>query len=162
MGREACWLVFSLSFFAILDSPIYAPAWSPFPLIPRIEGFSAGPASNVHGWCDVVPLDLTSNDDKTGVVRHCQPQESQSTDTMVHVGVKAPLQEHLRVGVQLCGSADARGLGAGTAFATARGFLGNDSSNDQAEYFALSSVFASGLFDSCQTARTSSPLGLSF
>ena len=34
-------------------------------------------------------------------------------------------------------SADARGLGAGIAFATARGFLGNDYSNNQAEYFAL-------------------------
>ena len=34
-------------------------------------------------------------------------------------------------------SADARGLGAGVAFATARGFLGNDYSNNQAEYFAL-------------------------
>ena len=41
-GTEACWLVFSLSFFCHLDSPIDAPAWSPFPLIPRIEGFSAG------------------------------------------------------------------------------------------------------------------------
>ena len=34
-------------------------------------------------------------------------------------------------------SADARGLGAGLAFAAARGFLGNDYSNNQAEYFAL-------------------------
>ena len=34
-------------------------------------------------------------------------------------------------------SADARGLGAGVAFATARGFLGNEYSNNQAEYFAL-------------------------
>ena len=34
-------------------------------------------------------------------------------------------------------SADARGLGAGVAFATARGFLGNDYSNNQAQYFAL-------------------------
>ena len=34
-------------------------------------------------------------------------------------------------------SADARGLGAGVAFATARGFLGNDYSNNQAEHFAL-------------------------
>ena len=38
-------------------------------------------------------------------------------------------------------SADARGLGAGVAFATARGFLGNDYSNNQAEYFCSSSVF---------------------
>ena len=37
-------------------------------------------------------------------------------------------------------SADARGLGAGIAFATARGFLGNDYSNNQAEYFCSSSV----------------------
>ena len=34
-------------------------------------------------------------------------------------------------------SADARGLGAGVAFAIERGFLGNDYSNNQAEYFAL-------------------------
>ena len=34
-------------------------------------------------------------------------------------------------------SADARCLGAGVAFATARAFLGNDFSNNQAEYFAL-------------------------
>ena len=34
-------------------------------------------------------------------------------------------------------SADARGLGAGIAFAKARGFLGNDYSNNQTEYFAL-------------------------
>ena len=59
-------------FFAIWDSPIDAPAWSPFPL------------------CVVVPLDPTNNDDKTGFVRHCQPQESQFTDLMVPVGVKAP------------------------------------------------------------------------
>ena len=34
-------------------------------------------------------------------------------------------------------SADVRGLGDGLAFATARGFLGNDYSDNQAEYFAL-------------------------
>ena len=34
--------------------------------------------------------------------------------------------------------ADDRGLGAGVAFATARGFLGNDYSNNQVECFALS------------------------
>ena len=34
-------------------------------------------------------------------------------------------------------SADARGQGAGIAFAPARGFLGNDYSNNQAEYAAL-------------------------
>ena len=34
-------------------------------------------------------------------------------------------------------SADTHGLGAGVAFATARGFFGNDYSNNQAEYFAL-------------------------
>ena len=34
-------------------------------------------------------------------------------------------------------SADNRGLGASVAFATARGFLGNEYSNNQAEYFAL-------------------------
>ena len=34
-------------------------------------------------------------------------------------------------------SADAGGFGAGLAFATARGFLGNAYSNNQAEYFAL-------------------------
>ena len=34
-------------------------------------------------------------------------------------------------------SADARGSGAGVAFATARGFLGNDYSNNQAGYFPL-------------------------
>ena len=32
-------------------------------------------------------------------------------------------------------SADHRGLGAGVAFATARGFLGNEYSNNEAEYF---------------------------
>ena len=88
-GREACWLVLSL-FFCHLDSPIDAQAWSPFSLIPRVEGF-------------VVPLDPTNNDDKTRFVRHCQLQESQSIDLMVPVWVKAPLQKHLQVGVQLCG-----------------------------------------------------------
>ena len=39
--------------------------------------------------------------------------------------------------MQLCGRPDAPGLGVGVAFATARGFLGNDYSNNQAEYFAL-------------------------
>ena len=34
-------------------------------------------------------------------------------------------------------SADDRGLGAGVAFATARSFLGNEYSNNQAEYIAL-------------------------
>ena len=34
-------------------------------------------------------------------------------------------------------SADDRGFGAGVACATARGFLGNEYSNNQAEYFAL-------------------------
>ena len=47
--------------------------------------------------------------------------------------VKAPLQKLLQVGVPLC----ARGLGTGVAFATARGFLGNDYSNNQTKYFAL-------------------------
>ena len=40
-------------------------------------------------------------------------------------------------------SADARGLGAGVAFATARGFLGHDYSNNQAESFALAQCFVS-------------------
>ena len=34
-------------------------------------------------------------------------------------------------------SADDRGLGAGVVFASAHGFLGNDYSNNQAEYFAV-------------------------
>ena len=38
-------------------------------------------------------------------------------------------------------SADARGLGAGFAFTAARGFLGNDYSNNQTEYFCSSSMF---------------------
>ena len=76
------------------------------------------------------PLDPTNNDDKTWFVRHCQPQESQSTDLMV------PAETLASWGAAVW-SADARGLGAGLAFATARGFLGNDYSNNQAEYFAL-------------------------
>ena len=68
-------------------------------------------------------------------------------------------------------SADARGLGAGVAFATARGFLGNDYSKNQAEYFALLPCLLRAMrlqnphviFEvDCQTARTPSPLGLSF
>ena len=75
-------------------------------------------------------------------------------------------------------SADGRGLGAGIDFATARGFLGNVYSNDHTESLPFFSVLfralrlpdphiilkctLSGLSDSCQTARTSSSLGLSF
>ena len=50
---------------------------------------------------------------------------------------KAPLQKHLQVGVQLCGRPMLVVWVPGLAFATARGFLGNDYSNNQAEYFAL-------------------------
>ena len=50
----------------------------------------------------------------------------QGTDAETHAGWSAAAW-----------SADDRGLGAGVAFATARGFLGNDYSNNQAEYFAL-------------------------
>ena len=64
---------------------------------------------------------------------------------MVLVGVKAPLQKHLRWGAAVW-SADARGLGAGIAFVAARGFLGSDYSNNQAEYFLL---FFSVCFASC-------------
>ena len=56
------------------------------------------------------------SEDKTGYVRHCQHQESQSTDLMVPVGVKAPLQKHLQVGVQLCGRPMLVVLGAGVAW----------------------------------------------
>ena len=72
-------------------------------------------------------------------------------------------------------SADARGLGAGFAFATARCFLGNDFSNNQAAYFALPQCLFRALrlqdphvifeVDSLILAKpacTSSPLGLSF
>ena len=103
-------------FFCHLDSPINAQAWSPFPLIPRIEGFSAGQPP-----MSIVPIDPTNNDDKTGFVRQ-----------MVPVGVGATMWQ-----------TDARDLGANIAFATARGFLGNDFSNNQAECICSSSVFVS-------------------
>ena len=54
---------------------------------------------------------------------------------MVPVEVKAPLT--LAGWGAAVWSADVRGLGAGVAFATARGSLGNDYSNNQAEYFAF-------------------------
>ena len=89
--------------FCHLDYPIDAQVRNPFPLIPRIEGFRAGqpPMSMVGALC--CPTRSHKQRRQTGYVRHCQTQESQSTDLMVPVGVKAPLQKHLQVGVQLCG-----------------------------------------------------------
>ena len=87
--------------------------------------------------CAVVPLVSHKQRRQDRVVRLCQLQESQSTGLMVNAVVKAPLQKLLQVGVPLCGRLMLWVLGAGVAFATARGFLGNDYFNDQAEYFAL-------------------------
>ena len=56
---------------------------------------------------------------------------------MVPVGVKAPLLKHLQVGVQLCGRPMLVVWVLASLFATARGFLGHDYSNNQAEYVAL-------------------------
>ena len=39
---------------------------------------------------------------RPGMSANAKPQESQSTDLMVLVGVKAPLQKHLQAGLQLC------------------------------------------------------------
>ena len=69
----------------------------------EFEGFSTGqpPMSMVGALLShAIPQTTTT---RAWFVRHCQLQESQSTDLMVHVGVKAPLLKHLQIGVQLCG-----------------------------------------------------------
>ena len=123
--------------FCRLDSPINAPSWRPFPLIPRIEGFSVGqhPMSMVGALLSHSIPQTTI--DKTGFVRHCQLQDLQSTDLMVPVGVKAPLLKHLQVGVQLCGRPMPVVLVLAALLLRRVVSLNMNISNNQAEYFAL-------------------------
>ena len=116
---------------------------SPFPLIPRIEGFSVGqpPMSMVGALCCTTRSHKQQRQD-----RFCPPLPTPGVTIYRSHGAyqgQGTIVETLAGWSAAVWSADARGLGAGVAFATARGFLGNVYSNNQAESFALLQCFVS-------------------
>ena len=106
-------------------------------LIPRIEGFSAGqPPMSMVGA--LLSHSIPQTTTRPGLSATADPR----SHNLQISGIGAcrgqgTIAETLAGWSAAVWSADARGLGAGIAFATARGFLGNDYSNNQAEYFAL-------------------------
>ena len=145
-GREACWLALSHSFFAI---------WTVRSMHQRGVHF--------HSFLELRDLVLVSLQ-CPWLVRCCptrshkQRRQDRVCPPLPTPGVtiyrsdgacrgQGTIAETLAGWGAAVWSADARGLGAGIPFATARGFLGNDYSNNQAEYFAQCLIRALRLQD---------------
>ena len=115
-GREACWRALSLS------SLPFGMSWSPLPFIHQIEGSSTGqPAMSMVGA--LLSLSLPQTTTTRSV---CPPLPTPGVTIYRSDGVcrgQGTIAETLAGWSAAVWSADARGLGAGIAFATARGVL---------------------------------------